>query len=114
MDFAKMKRDGGTIYSITPGGSVNGISEAGKQYAFYVHHSFPNYSRWHPTHYVPNEGKYKSAITLKLPEGEYLLSFINPVDLRVISTSKIKGTGENITIECPEYTLDIAFKIIRL
>jgi len=114
MDFVKMKRDGGTIYSITPGGSVNGISEYGKQYAFYVHHSFHNYSKWHPSHYVPNEGKYKPVITLKLPEGDYLLTFINPVDLHVISTKRIKGTGENMTIECPEYKLDLAFKIIRV
>jgi len=63
---------------------------------------------------IPNEGEYKSVITLKLPEGEYILTFINPADISVISTSKIKSTGENMTIECPEYKLDIAFRIIRI
>ncbi len=110
-DFAKMKRDGGTIQAIMPGGSVNGISEAGKQYVFYVHHSFPNYSGWHPSHYVPNEGKYKSVITLKLPKGEYQLAFINPADISVLSTCSITSTGDSMTIECPEYKLDIAIKI---
>ena len=111
MDFAKMRRDRGTVYSILPGGSVNGISERGKQYAFYVHHSFPNYSRWRSSHYVPSEGKYNSVITINLPPGKYLLQFINPADNSIITQQEIEGTDENMDIQCPEYTLDIAFKI---
>ena len=111
MDFAKMKRDRGAVYSITPGGSVNGISERGRQYAFYVHHSFPNYSKWHPSHYVPNEGKYNSVITIVIPAGRYKLQFINPENNGVITECEIESTGEHMDIQCPEYVLDIAVKI---
>ena len=113
MDFAKMTRDSRTIQALSVGGSANGISEAGRQYAFYLHHCFTNYRRWHPSHYVPTPGLYNTVITIKIDPGEYLLQFINPADLSVLSSQIITSDGEDMDIQCPEYTLDIAFKITR-
>ena len=113
MDFAKMKRDKSTIKTLSVGGSANGISEPGKQYLFYLHHSFTNYQRWHPTHYVPIPGSYDTKIAINIPEGEYLLEFINPEDAKVISSQKITSKGDNLDIQCPNYKLDIVFRITR-
>jgi len=114
MDFAAMTRDNRTIRGLTPGGSANGISEPGRQYAFYIHHCFTNYNRWRNNHYVPNVGKYETVITINVMPGNYLLQFINPADLAIISSQTIAAGEENIDIKCPLYTLDIAFKLTKI
>ncbi|MCL2880860.1 MAG: hypothetical protein FWF29_11510 [Treponema sp.] len=114
MDYVKMTHDNNTIKELSVGGRISGMSEAGKQYAFYMHHCFTNYRRWHPTHYVPVEGEYNTVVSMEIKEGEYNLTFVNPADLAVISEQKIQSTGEEIKIQCPRYTLDIALKIIKV
>lgn len=114
MDYIKMTHDWETIRAMSIGGKANGISEAGKQYAFYIHHSFLNFSIWRSTHYLPNMGDYRTVLTVHIEPGEYILTFINPENLEVISERRIISAGGNMEIQCPEYKLDIAFKMIRV
>ena len=113
MDYVKMTRDNRTVRAMSVGGSVNGISEIGKQYAFYIHHCFLNLSKWRLTHYVPIKGIYRNVITVQLERGEYLVKFTNPEDLTVITSRAITSDGNDMDIICPKYELDLAIQIFR-
>jgi hypothetical protein len=88
------------------------ISEKGKQYAIYIHHSFPVLDSG--AYYVPNYGSYEPTLSVNLIKGSYDVTFIEPGSLNVISEISITSTGEDETtaIACPPYTLDLAVKII--
>lgn len=111
MEYIKMVLDPKTIRAMSIGGRISGIYEAGKQYAFYIHHSFTNFGRWRATHYLPNFGEYQPVLTVCMDPGEYLVTFINPADLGVISSQEIVSDGGEMEIACPLYTLDLAVKI---
>jgi len=111
MDFVRMRCDGGTIREMSVGGRINGISEEGRQYLFYIHHSFPNLGKWRHTHYLPNFGEYRPVLTVKLPSGSYAAEFIDPATLAVLSRAELVTGGDEILIECPKYKLDLAVKL---
>ena len=113
MDYIKMTLDSKTIRAMSIGGRISGISEPGKQYAFYIHHCFTNFSRWRGTHYLPNFGDYRPTLTIHPDPGEYTVTFINPADLKVVSTAAITAGDAELDIACPAYTLDLAIKIIK-
>ena len=110
-DYIRMTRDNGTVRKMSIGGRVNMISEKGKQYALYIHHSFPSIGPWRGTYYEPNFGRYAPIITLRLEPGEYRVTFIEPESLRVLEERVITGGGD-IELACPEYSLDLAVKIV--
>ena len=113
MDFAKMTMDTKTVRAMSIGGRITGISEAGKQYAFYIHHSFTNFAKWRGTHYLPNFGDYRPVLNIAIEPGAYRLTFINPADLSVVASRDLVSDGGETSVICPPYTLDIAVKIIR-
>jgi len=113
-DFVKMTRDTDVVMHIVPGGFVSAISERGRQYAIYIHHSFPNLGGYRYTYFTPNFGAYKPTITLNIEKGDYKLTFIDPKNLNVISETAITSDGSGMEMKCPEYELDIAVKIIRI
>ena len=92
--FAKMTRDTDTPQKISIGASVNMISEKGRQYAMYIHHSFPNTGKYIASYYEPNYGSYKPIVTMAgIPKGEYIVTCIltfrrlnNPKDYRNYNT----------------------------
>ena len=109
-DFIKMTRDRQTVHNVSTGACVNMISEKGKQYAMYMHHSFPQLRGG--SYYSPNFGKFAPVVTLKLDTGEYNVTFIEPETLNVLRESRLVSDGSSeIEIACPEYALDIAIKI---
>ena len=109
-DFVKMTRDAATVKNMSVGGAVNAISEAGRQYAIYIHHSFPNLDS--SSYYLPNYGIYKPSLTLSLPKGEYKVTLIEPETLKVLDELDITGNDDDVTvIDCPQYELDLAIKI---
>ena len=109
-EFVKMTRDTETVRSVSVGASVNMISEKGRQYAMYIHHSFPVFRN--NSYYEPNYGSYEPVLALLLPEGRYTGSFIEPETLKVLNEINIISCGGETKIACPCYTLDLAVKII--
>jgi len=109
-DFVKMTRDMNTVRKISIGASANMISEKGRQYALYIHHSFPILN-W-GTYYEPNYGAYESELTLRLEKGDYTVTFVEPATLKTLKEIPVKSDGKDITLSCPHYTLDLAVKII--
>jgi len=111
-DFVKMTRDKDTLCNVSVGASVNMISEKGRQYAIYMHHSFPNLrNSYRGSFYEPNYGDYCPAITLLLDEGDYTVTFIEPESLKVLEEINITSDGAETKLVCPRYKLDIAIKI---
>ena len=108
-DFVKMTRDRKTVRRVSAGASVNAMSETGRQYAIYMHHSFPSIAggSW----YEPNYGAYAPVITLLLDAGDYAVAFVEPETLKVLKEVSVSSSGAEVDIACPEYALDIAVKI---
>ena len=109
-DFLKMSPD---KHFVTGGISGNAfyrcISQDGKQYALYIHHS----TREKETYYQVHPGKYKEDLTVSLPEGQYKVEWINPADGKIISKSSILVKKGDYTLNTPEYTLDIALRLLK-
>jgi len=109
-DFVKMTRDLGTLRKSSIGASVNMISEKGRQYAMYIHHSFPVFNG--SSYYTPNYGQYEPVLTLRLEKGDYTVTFIEPATLKTLKEINVKSDGRNTLLTCSRYTLDLAVKII--
>jgi len=109
-DFVKMTRDRETVRKSSIGASVNMISEKGRQYAMYIHHSFPVFSNG--SYYEPSYGGYEPVLTLRLEKGDYTVTFIEPATLRTLKEVAVKSDGGETMLPCPRYDLDLAVKII--
>ena len=110
-DFIKMTRDDETVRRSSIGAKVSVISEKGRCYALYMHHSHPNIGKYSGTFYEPAYGEYRTALTLQLEKGEYTVTFIEPASLKVLKECNVTSSGKETEIVCPPYTLDIAIKI---
>ena len=111
--FAKMTRDTDTPQKISIGASVNMISEKGRQYAVYIHHSFPNTGKYVATYYEPNYGSYEPRVTMVgIPKGKYIATFIEPGTMKVLREETMVSDGGETILDCPRYTLNLAVKII--
>jgi hypothetical protein len=110
LDFVKMTRDVETLRDLSNGGLVNMISEKGRQYAMYIHHSFLH-NGGIGMYYEPTYGEYYPTLTLRLDKGEYIVKYIEPETLKVLKEEKVVTDGSDISITCPVYNLDMAIKI---
>ena len=86
------------------------MSTKGRQYAIYMHHSFPVLSG--KSYYEPAHGAYEPVITLALEKGNYTVTFIEPETLKVMKETDITSDGAMTELDCPRYSLDLAIKII--
>ena len=95
------------IHGIPEGVFYRVLSEQGKQYALYIHHS----KRKGGSYYFITPGKYSENIILSLPAGLYRAEWVNPANGKVISSKQIKTDGSSYRLTSPEYTIDIALSI---
>ena len=109
-DFVKMTRDRETVRKSSIGANINMISEKGRQYAMYIHHSFPVFDTG--SYYEPNYGEYEPTLTLRLEKGDYTVTFVEPATLKTLKEIAVKSDGKDILLAFPRYTLDLAIKII--
>ena len=112
LDYISMRRDRETVRRVTGYANINVISEKGKQYAMYMHHSHLNYGEFAGTYYIPNSSVFEPVITAVIEKGNYAVTFIEPETLKVIDERKLVSDGGETEIKCPKYALDIAIKII--
>ena len=113
-DYVKMTRDKSTVRKVSTGAKVNMISERGRQYAMYMHHSFPCVGDCYGSCYEPNYGRYSPVVTMRLPEGEYSVRFIDPAANKETGGVILTSAGAEAEFKIPEYTLDVAVKITRI
>ena len=107
-EFVKMRQDRHFVTAGAPTGVyVRVISEPGRQYALYMHHS----KRGDSYEVVP--GNYEEKLTVELPRGTYRAEWVSPASGRVTGSDKIVSPGGSKTLATPRYAVDIALRIAR-
>jgi hypothetical protein len=110
-DFLKMHPDRSFVTGGIPLGTfARGMSEAGKQYAFYHHHSVWGRST---SSYKVISGNYREQLVLDLPSGHYQIDWIEPATGSVVTSTRIDHGGGMRTISTPAHSIDIALRIKR-
>ncbi len=120
-----MRRDISFIVrGVPPDSFVCAISEPGRQYGFYIHHSAcrdpfhhtpgdPGASRSSRLYnYEPTPGSYHETFTFRFPEGHYEPEWINPATGSVIRRDSFLHAGGDRTVTAPEYSIDIALRTV--
>ncbi len=107
-DFIKMHQDKSLVVSGVPTGAYcRGISEPGRQYALYLHHSTGGKGGA----YKVTPGKYMEKLVLSLPPGSYRADWVDPATGSVIRTETFKHDGGERALTTPEHTMDIALRL---
>jgi hypothetical protein len=91
-DFINMKPDSTLINS---GLTYSAISEKGKQYAVYFRNELNN------------------QITFSIPDGKYTITWMHPYSGKYEKSVSVASKNDKLVLTVPEYTDDIAVKIIR-
>jgi hypothetical protein len=108
-DFARMRQDKKSIVGgLTAGAHVRGISEPGRQYAFYMHHAEEGTGSAYKV--VP--GKHQERVVLNLPRGAYKTEWVDPSTGSVVRADTVNHNGGNRELNSPSYTVDIALRIV--
>jgi hypothetical protein len=107
-DFLKMVPDKGFLVSgVSSPQYHRAISEPGKQYALYIHHSSEKVGGAYTV--VP--GQYREDLVLNLPTGHYLAEWIDPATGAVLGRVDIVHEGGQRTLTSPTYGVDIALRV---
>jgi len=119
-----MRRDGSFIVKVPSDAFASAISDLGRQYAFYVHHSTCH----DPFHTVPERastrsprlhsfeathGSYHETFTFRFPEGHYEAEWIDPAKGSVLRHDSFLHSGGDRTFTAPEYSVDLALRMLR-
>jgi hypothetical protein len=108
-DFLKMRPDRKFVVSGMPAGAYfRGISERGRQYALYHHHS-----KLKPYVYQVVPGAYEEHLILDLPAGTYQADWLEPATGAVLGTETLTHSGGELPISTPKHSVDIALRIRR-
>jgi hypothetical protein len=115
-NYIKMRQDTSFAGKRVPEGTfARAISESGKQYAFYIHHSKLGCWYWEPMKmgacYVVVPGDYRESMVFNIAAGTYNAEWIDPATGTLIRTDTITHDGGNRILNTPGYRIDIALKI---
>jgi hypothetical protein len=106
--FLNMRRDPAlTRTAASEGLFVRGMSEAGRQYVLYLHHS-----RNDKVKYIVLPGNYQDELIFDLPEGSYRLEWIDPATLDVVRKDVLQHFGGSLTLVTPPYSVDLALRML--
>ncbi len=109
-DFVKMKPDRSMVVRGMPKDAIwRAMSEPGKQYAIYLHHSILRQGE----NYVVRPGQYQHDLVLRLPVGTYQAEWVDPASGKVIRADRVASQNSEQTLTTPQYTVDIALRIKR-
>jgi hypothetical protein len=111
-DFLKMGPDKTFVLNGIPAGVYcRGISETGKQYALYHHHS--TYKEDGTSSYEVKPGSYRENLDLILPGGAYQADWVDPATGAVLGSETFTHLGGDRTFATPRHAVDIALRIKR-
>ncbi len=109
-EFVRMAPDKGFVISgIKPPQFHRALSELGKQYALYIHHSSEKVGG----SYTVLPGDYREDLVVSLPQGNYRAEWINPESGSSLGSEELKHEGGQRVLKSPGYTIDIALKVKR-
>jgi hypothetical protein len=107
-DFIKMHQDKSFVVSGVPTGAYcRAISEPGRQYALYLHHSTGGKGGA----YRVTPGKYKERLVVSLPPGNYRAEWVDPATGSVIRTENFKHDRRERTLTTPVHAVDFALRL---
>ena len=86
------------------------ISEPGRQYAVYLHHSI----REKPSAYIVNPGSYSEEIEIPAPAGTYQANWIDPATGDKVHAEHIRHGGGALALRTPVHSVDIALGLRRI
>ena len=86
------------------------ISEPGKQYALYIHHSAGKTDGAYTV--VP--GDYREDLVIQLPTGRFRAEWIDPATGTVLARETISQKVGHRALKTPRYRVDIALRVKRL
>ena len=110
--FARMSPANGVIVSATPQGTTARVlAEGGRQYAVYLHRGRPVKDA-KPAYQVDDAPR-ESTIVLEIPKGRYKAEWINTRTGAVSAQEQFDHPGGNRTFVSPQYTEDIALRVMR-
>jgi hypothetical protein len=121
-DFVAMRRDDGFVAGGLPEGAFSAaLSEPGRQYAFFIHHSAyrdppprPDADGSFRHSYVVTSGRYRETFSFEFPEGRYLAEWVNPAAGTTVQSDTFEHAGGVRAMAAPEYTIDIALRMKKI
>lgn len=117
-NFINMKQDATFIAGGIPEGAfARAISEPGRQYAFYIHHSEYGCWFWEPMQmgacYHVVRGEYREKLVFSFAPGNYKAEWIEPETGAVIRTDHVTHEGGSRIFDTPPYVIDVALKMTQ-
>lgn len=110
-DFIKMAPDTNFVVGgVTKPAYYRALSEPGKQYALYIHHSSEKVGGAYTV--VP--GRYREDLEIDLPAGHYRADWVDAATGSAVSSVELKHEGGHCTLRTPTYQIDLALRIKRL
>jgi len=95
-DFIRMKPDNSVIKGGVPNGATaRALVEHGRAYAIYI-----------------KEGT-QANLVVELPKGTYRAEWLNPRTGQIEKSERLQHAGGNATLPSPQYSEDIALRIVR-
>ena len=118
-DYSRMNQDTSFIIGgVSREAFARAISEPGKQYALYIHHSVYGCWFWEPMQmgscYNVVPGDYQENLVGLIAPGIYIAEWIDPATGKVIRADQITHNGGSRIFETPHYNVDIALRLKRL
>ena len=111
MPFIKMSPAPALIQSGLPeGASARALAARGSVYAVYIHHGFV-VPKGKPQYQVHKE-RQLLKLTLELPAAPYEMSWLDTKSGKIAKREMVKHPGGALVLASPEYTEDIALKIV--
>lgn len=109
-DFVQMEPDRGFVVSgLERDAHDRGLSQEGKQYALYIHHS----EGGDGSAYTVTPGNYQETLVLNLPAGNYTAEWIDPASYSTLASESFRSSGATRNMKTPAYSIDIALRIRR-
>ena len=107
-DFVRMSPDKNLVAGGVPVNAYcRAISEPGKQYALYLHHS----SGGKGSAYRVTPGQYVQKLELNLLAGQYKADWVDPATGRVTGAETFTHDGGRRVLTSPVHSVDIALRI---
>ena len=108
LDFIQMHQDREFVGGGVPNGArCRGISQPGRQYALYLHHSTGEKG----AAYKVSPGDYREQLQVRLARGTYRADFVDPASGAVLRTEQFEHAGGARTLATPAHSVDIALRI---
>lgn len=107
-DFVRMSPDKNLVVSGVPAKAYcRALSEPGKQYALYLHHSTGGKG----SAYTVTPGNYVEKLVLNLLAGQYQADWVDPAAGQITGAETFTHTGGTRAFTSPVHSVDVALRI---